>query len=48
MGGDITVQSEFGKGTTFSICVGSKVKIAKVDLKKFEDKKMDVLKPKFS
>ena len=48
MGGDITVQSEFGKGTTFSICVGSKVKIANVDLKKFEDKKMDVLKPKFS
>ena len=48
MGGDITVQSEFGKGTTFSICVGSKVKIAKVDLKKFEDKKIDVLKPKFS
>ncbi len=48
MGGDITVQSEFGKGTTFSICVGSKVKIAKIDLKKFEDKQMNDVKPKYS
>ena len=36
MGGDITIQSEFGKGTTFSISVSSKVKISKIDLKKFE------------
>ena len=36
MGGNITVQSEFGKGTTFSISVSSKVKISKIDLKKFE------------
>ena len=48
MGGDITVQSEFGKGTTFSICVGSKVKIAKIDLKKFEVKKMDIVIPRYS
>ena len=36
MGGDITVQSEFGKGTTFSISVSTKTKIAKIDLKKFK------------
>ncbi len=48
MGGDITVQSEFGKGTTFSICVGSKVKIAKTDLKKFEVKKEGIVFPKYS
>lgn len=32
MGGDITVQSEFGKGTTFNISIGSQTKIAKIDL----------------
>ena len=48
MGGDITVQSEFGKGTTFFICVGSKVKIAKIDLKKFEVKKESLIVPKYS
>ena len=36
MGGDITVQSEFGKGTTFSIYIGSKARISKIDLKNFE------------
>ena len=48
MGGDITVQSEFGKGTTFSICVGSKVKIDKKDLKKFEVKKLSIVTPRYS
>jgi hypothetical protein len=48
MGGDITVQSEFGKGTTFSICVGSKCKIAKIDLKKFEVKKLAIVIPRYS
>ena len=48
MGGDITVKSEFGKGTTFSICVGSKVKIAKIDLKKFEIKQEGLIVPKYS
>ena len=47
MGGDITVQSEFGKGTTFSICVGSKVKIAKIDLKKFDVKKKTLVMPRY-
>ena len=32
MGGDITVQSEFGKGTTFFISISSKAKIPKSDL----------------
>ena len=48
MGGDITVQSEFGKGTTFSICIGSKVKIDKKDLKKFEVKKLSIVTPRYS
>ena len=42
MGGDITVHSEFGKGTTFSISVSSKVKISKIDLKKFEVDKQNL------
>ena len=36
MGGDITVESEFGKGTTFFIELNTKVKVLKEDLSLFK------------
>jgi hypothetical protein len=39
MGGDITVKSEFGKGTTFYISLKVETKILKQDLIKFQKKK---------
>ena len=38
MGGDITVKSEFGKGTTFYISLKVETKILKQDLIKFQKK----------
>ena len=35
MGGDITVKSEFGKGTTFSISLKVETKILKTNLFEF-------------
>ena len=38
MGGDITVKSQFGKGTSFFIEFRTKAQVLKEDLKEFEIK----------
>ncbi len=38
MGGDITVKSEFGKGTTFFIQFNAKVVVPKKELEKYQFK----------
>ena len=43
MGGEITVKSQFGKGTTFSIQVNATSKVSRKDLNKFiKQEKIDM------
>ena len=41
MGGDVTVQSQFGKGTSFFISVVHEILIPKSDLNRFKINKFD-------